>query len=752
MPNLLDDPIIQNLIAKQEGGKFDNQSLDSIKQPTGREVTKNVTQIPTMESAPGLTPEDQGVYGVIKSPMDAYVFEKSYNKVRETNSTASKDSIQLRDRRTTDAATGKAVTDQNRFGYQIDRQTARDLIQSAKERGLDPYTVLSMSLQETGVARLNPLHDNAQSLDNFETMKGYAEKFPKGITAKNVNDSSIDNLAEKVKYAQSLGKTSEADKIQAWNGYGSVENMYGIPGKTNMSKNPVYGKRVIDLKNNVIKTNPEIAKLMAELNAGMAEGGLVKGSGTGKSDSIPAELEQGDFIVPVENAEMAMQLGQKYLGWEDDQEAETEGGDVEKHLSNGEVHFTADEVEILKAQGIDMNTLAPNAQQSEGMKSGGLVYNPETGQFEMVDKEQPVNPEDMPADFVGEPTIAIPQAPVVPGAIPGAQPRRMTIADLIRTQQPIDDSAETQARAKKAALMSGIGQVFGNLASAVGGRDSRTPRLQQDQNIQKLYAIAENDKQKHEMLTRDWNARLGAATMQDQQIEMGNKRLEAQTKLAAERQRFQDAKDERDFGFKVNSEAYDRMNDAEKLKYDIGRDKINDDFKRRGLEIQAARANKETATEAKINDAMRWMNPVTGKEENPYDKNTPAISKAQRDALFDEAIKNAKPDEVNAVMQQYQLAPESGKNQVIVTYLNNRARDKKLTDDRIKSANLDRKRTQVDTSKLDITGQLRDPNSAPPGMDQPVTAKPTVTESKKKMPDGRIAVFDSNTKKFIRYE
>ena len=48
---------------------------------------------------------------------------------------------------------------------------------------------------------------------------------------------------------------------------------------------------------------------------GMAEGGAIKGPGTAKSDSIKnAEVEEGGFIVPAENAHVAMMLRAKYLG------------------------------------------------------------------------------------------------------------------------------------------------------------------------------------------------------------------------------------------------------------------------------------------------------------------------------------------------------------------------------------------------------------------------------------------------------
>ena len=99
---------------------------------------------------------------------------------------------------------------------------------------------------------------------------------------------------------------------------------------------------------------------------GMAKGGKVKGPGTGTSDSIPAKLDGGDFIVPAENASKAMEYGIEYLGWKKGQTATTQDGATDVAVSNGEVRFTTDEVAFLKKEmGINLNKLAPNAEGSD---------------------------------------------------------------------------------------------------------------------------------------------------------------------------------------------------------------------------------------------------------------------------------------------------------------------------------------------------------------------------------------------------
>lgn len=209
---------------------------------------------------------DDGVYGIIKSPMQAYSFEQSYRKAQDPTSTQGQ--IQLSDTRKVPAT--------QRFNNKVDKEGLTNLIRGAQERGLDPATVLAMSLQETGISRLNPLHDNSQSMEDYDTMERYAKKYPGGISSKTISDESLDNLSKKMQYAKSLGKTQEADILQGWNGYGTIpadRPMYGMQGPIDMSKNPVYGKRVIDLRENVIKKTPEVLDLINGSNKKMKDGG-----------------------------------------------------------------------------------------------------------------------------------------------------------------------------------------------------------------------------------------------------------------------------------------------------------------------------------------------------------------------------------------------------------------------------------------------------------------------------------------------
>lgn len=163
--------------------------------------------------------------------------------------------VKITDNRVIDQSSGLKLTDKNKKGSKADIGLVRQITLEANRAGVDPYTMLSLALQETGLTKEwldNPFHFSNSKADN-------------------VIRESIEFFKSKLKLADSKGKKTEADKIQAWNGYGKISPKseynsnvyYGINvSKTplDMSKNPVYGKRIIDLRENVIKKNPEIVK------------------------------------------------------------------------------------------------------------------------------------------------------------------------------------------------------------------------------------------------------------------------------------------------------------------------------------------------------------------------------------------------------------------------------------------------------------------------------------------------------------
>jgi hypothetical protein len=104
-----------------------------------------------------------------------------------------------------------------------------------------------------------------------------------------------------------------------------------------------------------------------------ADGGEIKGKGTAKSDSIKAEVKEGSFIVPAENAELAKGIRKLYLKAPNKKaNLKQEEGEPVK-LSNGEHLFTPEENEYLESIGIELEALAPDAEEGNEKSKGGPV-------------------------------------------------------------------------------------------------------------------------------------------------------------------------------------------------------------------------------------------------------------------------------------------------------------------------------------------------------------------------------------------
>lgn len=184
--------------------------------------------------------------------------------------------IPVKDNREIDTVTKQKVADNSRLHVNIDSAQAKHIIEKANEYGIDPYTALAVVQQETG------FKDEYKS-NPFNLMSG------KWLTPENAEkdfvDLSMKFMLDKKKIADSLGKKTEEEIIQAWNGYheinsksfgGTVKKAYGIDISQNpidMNKNPVYGRRVIDIRDNILKKNPDIIKMVEEINSKKPKGG-----------------------------------------------------------------------------------------------------------------------------------------------------------------------------------------------------------------------------------------------------------------------------------------------------------------------------------------------------------------------------------------------------------------------------------------------------------------------------------------------
>lgn len=185
------------------------------------------------------------------------------------------------------------VPDNRRMDHAVNSETVRKLVKGAIDRNINPNTVLAMALQETGIANINPLHQNI--IEGIWRYEGFT---PRSAKEADLIDHNLNFLIERFDEANRLGKNTEADSIQAWNGYGKMPpGYYGRKDIIDMNKEPVYGNRVIALRDSAIMTTPEIQKIIEEEKGKYQSGGKVK------KDPVLGDVKDAyDFIRSYHNS------------------------------------------------------------------------------------------------------------------------------------------------------------------------------------------------------------------------------------------------------------------------------------------------------------------------------------------------------------------------------------------------------------------------------------------------------------------
>lgn len=177
--------------------------------------------------------------------------------------------IPVKDNRTIDTVTKQKVADNSKLHVNIDSSQAKHIIEKAKQYGIDPYTALAVAYQETGFK--DEYKDNP-----FNLLSG--GRLNPDTAGEDFVDLSMLTMQDKNKIADKLGKKTDEEVIQAWNGYGkisstsfggTVKKVYGVDVSSkpiDMAKDPVYGRRVVDIRDNILKNNPDIVKLVDEIS------------------------------------------------------------------------------------------------------------------------------------------------------------------------------------------------------------------------------------------------------------------------------------------------------------------------------------------------------------------------------------------------------------------------------------------------------------------------------------------------------
>lgn len=156
------------------------------------------------------------------------------------------------------------------------KRTIQNIAKAAKAVGINPYNAIAVWLQESGkdasnYGRVGKYGPPLAPMNLSDAQKLEADK----LYSSNGLDPQATRLAvmlrDKLNYGRTLGYKTEPEQLQAFNGYGIInpksfgnsKTAYGvdITNGVDLSKNPLYGKRVFQLKND-LQSNKELAALL----------------------------------------------------------------------------------------------------------------------------------------------------------------------------------------------------------------------------------------------------------------------------------------------------------------------------------------------------------------------------------------------------------------------------------------------------------------------------------------------------------
>lgn len=228
---------------------------------------------------------------------------------------------------------------------------------------------------------------------------------------------------------------------------------------------------------------------------GFKPGGLIRGPGTGTSDSIQTEKRPGTFIMPADSTQAIGPEALEELGEVDDSAVEEQGEKVPVRLSNGEFELPPEQVQALGEAVLTVLRDATHERTEEGRQAspkaagfapsqffadGGTVQDDEqkrlanqTAMYVIGAQEAAANrPEPAPvAKPVAPPAAAPSSAPVAAGFMPGTRAvfneSGKAIGDLAKQGRYGAAAGET-ARAALAYVPAVADDLIGGAVRAVG--------------------------------------------------------------------------------------------------------------------------------------------------------------------------------------------------------------------------------------------------------------------------------------------
>ncbi len=201
---------------------------------------------------------DKGMFGITKGLSET---KDNPNLIPGTNIPYNE--IKINDNRKFSLASGKSIRpnmDLKTGTYNLG--IIENIVDYSLLHNIDPYYAIATGLQETNLG---------QSDSNIGHIIGnWRDKIPE-----NASSEEAMVMALKIKRDEALKNNlkNEADIIQNYNGRhvkgltsntendyykGKNKMFYGVPLPINTKENPVYGRQIIDVRDNVIKKNPQL--------------------------------------------------------------------------------------------------------------------------------------------------------------------------------------------------------------------------------------------------------------------------------------------------------------------------------------------------------------------------------------------------------------------------------------------------------------------------------------------------------------
>ena len=204
-----------------------------------------------------------------------------------------KEFVDIKDTRTVRATTGEKINPNvDLKADKYNKVVIDNIIKKSKAVGVDPSTMLAIALQETNFGKKDANLGHALYGDTaypYGYIDFYKEKLNEAKRAK------IDNELLQIQYYNGLG-TVTPETEEDYHGF-KMQKIYGVPipaGGINMRKNPLYGKQIVDLRDNVVLKNPYIQKALKEKKQGGASNDYVDAELTPKE--IKDLIAQGYVI------------------------------------------------------------------------------------------------------------------------------------------------------------------------------------------------------------------------------------------------------------------------------------------------------------------------------------------------------------------------------------------------------------------------------------------------------------------------